>query len=247
MATTPNYAWTTPDDTNLVKNGAADIRTLANAIDTTVDSIDDRVDTLETNDIPKTLIDAKGDLLAGTAADTIARLAVGTNGHVLTADSSTATGLKWAAAAGGGGKVLQVVTATTSTETAITSTSLVDSGLSCTITPSSTTSKILVLVSQSMEIERDVESLGAGGALLRGATQIWATGSNRSLMYIQAPGSGVVVNAGWLSLSYLDSPATTSATTYKTQGRVSTTSNFATLRFQFDNSTSMMTLLEIGA
>lgn len=40
-------------------------------------------------------IDAKGDLLAGTAADTIARLAVGTNGYVLTADSSTATGLKW--------------------------------------------------------------------------------------------------------------------------------------------------------
>lgn len=41
-------------------------------------------------------IDAKGDLLAGTAADTIARLAVGTNGYVLTADSTTATGLKWA-------------------------------------------------------------------------------------------------------------------------------------------------------
>lgn len=43
-----------------------------------------------------TVIDAKGDLLAGTAADTIARLAVGANNTVLTADSSTATGLKWA-------------------------------------------------------------------------------------------------------------------------------------------------------
>ncbi len=44
-----------------------------------------------------TIVDAKGDLLAGTANDTVGRLAVGTNDYVLTADSSTATGLKWAA------------------------------------------------------------------------------------------------------------------------------------------------------
>jgi predicted secreted protein len=47
-------------------------------------------------------INAKGDLLAGTADNTIAALTVGANDTVLTADSSTATGLKWAAAAGGG-------------------------------------------------------------------------------------------------------------------------------------------------
>jgi len=46
-------------------------------------------------------IDAKGDLLAGTADNTIGRLAVGSNDQVLTADSSTATGLKWASPAGG--------------------------------------------------------------------------------------------------------------------------------------------------
>lgn len=45
--------------------------------------------------IAPTIVDAKGDLIAATAADTVARLAVGTNGQVLTADSTTATGLKW--------------------------------------------------------------------------------------------------------------------------------------------------------
>jgi hypothetical protein len=49
-----------------------------------------------------TAIDAKGDLVAGTAADTFSRLAVGANGTVLTADSAEATGLKWATAASGG-------------------------------------------------------------------------------------------------------------------------------------------------
>lgn len=45
-----------------------------------------------------TLVDAKGDLIAGTAADAVSRLAVGTNGHVLKAASGQATGLQWAAA-----------------------------------------------------------------------------------------------------------------------------------------------------
>jgi hypothetical protein len=52
--------------------------------------------------IAKSIVDAKGDLIVGTADDTVSRLAVGaTNGHVLTVDSATATGIKWAAAAGG--------------------------------------------------------------------------------------------------------------------------------------------------
>ncbi len=52
--------------------------------------------------IQPTIVDAKGDIIAATAADTPARLAVGANDTVLTADSSTATGLKWAAASSGG-------------------------------------------------------------------------------------------------------------------------------------------------
>lgn len=53
--------------------------------------------------ISNTTIDAKGDLLVGSANDTIARLAVGTNGFVLTADSAATNGVKWAASSGGAG------------------------------------------------------------------------------------------------------------------------------------------------
>lgn len=52
--------------------------------------------------IQKTIVDAKGDLIAGTTSDAVARLAVGTNGQVLTADSAASTGLKWATAPSSG-------------------------------------------------------------------------------------------------------------------------------------------------
>jgi hypothetical protein len=94
MATTTNYGWTTPNDTDLVKDGAAAIRTLGSSIDTTVFANAGA-------SIAKTIVDAKGDIIAATAADTVSRLAVGANGTVLTADSAEATGLKWASAASG--------------------------------------------------------------------------------------------------------------------------------------------------
>ena len=124
MATTTNFGWTTPDDTDLVKDGAAAIRTLGSAIDTSL--VDLKGGTTgqvlsktsntdmdftwvaqdDTNAIQNAIIDAKGDLIVGTAADTPARLAIGTNGYVLTADSAEASGVKWAAAAAGGGITL---------------------------------------------------------------------------------------------------------------------------------------------
>jgi hypothetical protein len=92
MATTTNYSWTTPDDTALVKDGAAAIRSLGTAIDTTVF-------TNAGNAINKTIIDAAGDLIYGTAADTAARLAIGTTGQVLTVSGGVPA---WAAATGSG-------------------------------------------------------------------------------------------------------------------------------------------------
>jgi len=56
----------------------------------------------DSNAIQNAIVDAKGDLIGATAADTPARLAVGTNGQVLTADSTAATGLKWATPSAGG-------------------------------------------------------------------------------------------------------------------------------------------------
>jgi len=93
MATTTNYNWQTPDDTDLVKDGAAAIRDLGDDIDTTVKAVSDA-------SIAKAIVDAKGDLIAGTAADTVARVAVGTDGQVLVASSSSAAGLAWATPAG---------------------------------------------------------------------------------------------------------------------------------------------------
>jgi len=90
MATSPLYNWPEPDNTDLVKNGALAIRTLGNAIDTTMGTM-----------TPKSIVDAKGDLIAASANDTPARLAVGADGTTLVADSSTSTGLKWAAPSAG--------------------------------------------------------------------------------------------------------------------------------------------------
>lgn len=91
--TTPNYGWTVPTSTDLVKDGATAIETLGDAVDATVFANAGAA-------INKTIVDAKGDLIAATAADTVARVAVGTNGQVLMADSTAAAGVAWATAAG---------------------------------------------------------------------------------------------------------------------------------------------------
>jgi len=183
-----------------------------------------------------TAIDAKGDLVPGTGADTFARLAVGANNTVLTADSSTATGLKWATPAGGGGKILQVVTNSYSTVFNTSSTTYVDTGLSTTITPTASTSRILVMYN-------GIHAVSAGAAsatnlrILRGATNVLTYNANG---YTNTSN----LFAHTIACHLVDSPATTSATTYKIQISNDLTSNITAQR---NNEASILTLLEIGA
>lgn len=109
--TTTNFGWDIPQSTDLVKDGATAIATLGQDIDTALVDLKggttgqvlakasnsdlDFTWATDASGIPATIFDAKGDLIAASAADTAARLAVGTNGQYLSADSTTATGLKW--------------------------------------------------------------------------------------------------------------------------------------------------------
>lgn len=187
-----------------------------------------------TNDMATTITTA-GDLIKGTGSGTYNRLGIGSTGQVLTVASGAPS---WATPAGGGGKVLQVVSATTSTAQSSSSTTLVDTGLSASITPSAATSKILVIVTQSGY----KAAANSGNAirlnLNRGATAIFTSD------YLLFTGTAIELST-LIPISYLDSPSTTSATTYKTQfsNRVAA----ASVDVQPSSTTSTIILMEIGA
>jgi hypothetical protein len=188
--------------------------------------------------IQPTIFDAKADLLTATAADTPARLAVGSNDQVLTADSSTATGLKWATPAAGG-KVLQVVQAI-DTGTADNSTNVdLDTGITATITPSATTSKILILTTVGGTVKNSANQNNYGMfKIKRGSTTVFTIdGQNYT--------SNAESVCTTMALTYLDSPSTTSATTYKVT--IANPNNTAFVSMGQFSCQSSIILMEIGA
>jgi hypothetical protein len=166
----------------------------------------------DSNAIQNAIIDAKGDLIVGTAADTPARLASSaSNGNVLTVDTSTATGLKWAAPAGGG-KVLQVLQQVYTTETTNSTTTMADTGMAQSITPSSASSKVLIMAFTNWEKTGASGDNGVRFQIVRDATTVHDT-------YIVGYQGQAQRLLGTHTQIYLDSPNTTSAITYKLQFR----------------------------
>jgi hypothetical protein len=257
--TTTNFGWDIPQSTDLVKDGATAIAALGQDIDTAL--VDLKGGTTgqvlakasgtdldfswvaqdDSNAIQNAIVDAKGDLIAATAADTPARLAVGTNGQVLTADSSTATGLKWAAA---GGKVLQVIQDTDNTYASTTSTTFGATGLSVSITPSSATSKILVIANlTALQKHSGASGNAAAVRLTRGGSEIYALGNRQCFTNTDSFASTNV------PINYLDSPASTSALTYAVEFASNTSGQTASINNYSggSNATSTIIVMEIGA
>ena len=148
---------------------------------------------------------------------------------------------------GRAGNILQVVSATTSTEVSNTTTTYVDTGLSATITPASTANKILVIIDQSWNANRGVSDPGFGLKILRNSTTIHEpqTTSIPLTWYIDVGTNPY----GRTHMTILDSPSSTSAVVYKTQGRPSLTTNSGVVNFQPNISTpgtSRIILMEVA-
>ena len=172
-------------------------------------------------------------------------VADGTSGQALTTNASG----QLAFATVAGGKVLQAVTATSTSPTFNYTTTFADSGLSASITPSATGSKVLVFVTQHYIVRRSSSSLGGSITLYRGSTKLTndINGSDPYKIHLNITGATYVEIQGDFNTTYLDSPSTTSATTYKTMIGAAYGNNSALTGVSNDGTASYMTLLEIGA
>lgn len=142
------------------------------------------------------------------------------------------------------GKVLQVVGATSSTEQSTTSTSYIDiTNLTVSITPSATTSKVLILYTDTTMTNRsnDVSSGNVFIQLLRDSTSV---AIKEGGFYDAAGGNGSKSLYNGEALIHLDSPSSTSAITYKIQIKASSST---TVKSQYNNDTASIIAMEIGA
>jgi len=146
------------------------------------------------------------------------------------------------------GHVVQVVEGSTSTNTQMNSATFADTSLSVSITPKSSSSKILVLIQQTYATNNNgTTEMGVGLKLFRGSTEIAAINDQaRAMAQLQTSDGSSQQMSGTAFLQKLDSPATTSAITYKTQGATYAASNTTTLTCQKNGTLSRITVMEIA-
>jgi hypothetical protein len=159
------------------------------------------------------------------------------DGTITNADINASAAIAGSKVDGSFGKVLQVVFAENSTPLTLASTTYTDTGLSASITPVSTASKILVLWNVQASI--DSANSGWGTQLVRDATNIYY--SNTQYDTYSGGGTGLRQKSDY---KHLDSPNTTSAVTYKVQ--VGSYSNLS-IRFNNDSNQTQIVLMEIGS
>lgn len=142
------------------------------------------------------------------------------------------------------GTVLQVVNATYGTSVSRSSNTYGDTGLTASITPSSSTSKILVMVAHN-GCRKDTSNTTLAVQLVRNSTVISGIEGNGG-----RTGDTTTNQFGGIAITYLDSPSTTSSTTYKTQYLSTNNSGTVYINDNFDPSSpavSSITLMEIAA
>ena len=133
------------------------------------------------------------------------------------------------------GSVLQVVSTKNTSATTINSTSFQTTNMELAITPLATSSKILIMITSSVGGD-DVASAYLYGGIFRGSTELFEMLGQRE--------HNESAFGGGMSMTYLDSPSTTSATTYKFMGRATATG--MDFRFNYNGGQSTITLMEIA-
>ena len=139
-----------------------------------------------------------------------------------------------------GGGIIQMVQGEITSFLQTSSTSYIDAGLSASITPSSTSSKILVNIALG-PYGGDVDTLRVNAQVLRGSTQVWY---NRNLFFRSSGDFKAVQSA----IQFIDSPATTDSTTYKLQVKCESVSGGSTFELYADNTNynNIMILMEVS-
>tara|TARA_B100000965_G_scaffold402823_1_gene429611 strand:+ start:34 stop:648 length:615 start_codon:yes stop_codon:yes gene_type:complete len=144
------------------------------------------------------------------------------------------------------GHILQVIqTSTTSTHTN-TTTSYADTGLTGSITPSSSSNKILITISQPYHMHRLNTNAGGSIQLLRDSTVIYNILNGEHGFFYYVEGTSEFSMYAVYNVTYLDSPSTTSAITYKTQDASYVVSNSGKIVTQPASAKSLITLMEVS-